>query len=59
MAFGIPTLVLRLRAPHKLGKLEAIKRRFGKRAGSAIHVTAYKTVPIAAWAVLLAAYLLR
>ena len=47
VGFGIITLALRIWAPHRLGKLDAMKARFGPRGGTAIHVLAYTVMPVA------------
>lgn len=44
--FGLYTLVIRLMTPKKLGKLEAMKEKFGEKMGTLIHTISYTLVPI-------------
>lgn len=44
--YGIYTLTMRTRSPEKLGKLTAMKDKFGDSTGMAIHIVAYTVVPI-------------
>lgn len=44
--FGIYTAYVRTTHPAKLGKLEAMKKQWGERAGTIVHVVAYTVVPI-------------
>ncbi len=46
--FGICTTIMRTRAPEKLGKLKAMKNRFGDETGMIIHITAYTILPFVA-----------
>lgn len=46
LLFGIGTFILRLKAPEKFGKLEAMKERWGERNGRSLHVFAYSVVPV-------------
>lgn len=47
LAFGLTTLVLRQVRPELFGKLEAMKERFGDRAGYMMHLVSYSLLPIA------------
>ncbi len=47
IVFGTVTLVLRFINPEKLGKLEAMKKIFGEKAGNIVHLVSYSLVPIA------------
>jgi hypothetical protein len=49
--FGIYTLYLRIKSPEKLGKLNAMKDKFGNGIGNAIHFIAYSLIPLAAGAI--------
>lgn len=49
--FGLYTAFLRAKQPQKLGKLQAMKERFGATAGDLIHLVTYTIVPVAAGAV--------
>ena len=49
--FGLYTTFLRLKRPEKLGKLQAMKERFGANVGNLIHIVAYTVVPLVAGAV--------
>ncbi len=44
--YGIYTFYLRSSNPTKLGKLTAMKDRWGDKGGLAIHVIAYSIVPM-------------
>lgn len=55
LGFGAYTSVLRLTNPAKLGKLEAMRERFGPTAGAVIHVAAYSIAPLVVGAVMLVA----
>ncbi len=46
MGFGAYTTYLRFSNPSKLGKLEAMRQKFGQLAGNAIHTTAYSVAPV-------------
>lgn len=48
LGFGLAATYVRLTAPQKFGKLEAMKQKFGATVGTAIHVVAYSVFPIAA-----------
>ncbi len=49
--FGIYTLYLRIKSPEKLGKLNAMKDKFGNGIGTAIHLIAYSLIPLAVGAI--------
>jgi hypothetical protein len=55
MLFGVVTLIGRFVAPDSgmFSKLGPMKERFGDRAGTALHVTAYTVMPLLVGAVLL------
>jgi len=44
--FGICTLFLRMKNPEKLGKLNAMKEKYGDKTGVTIHTISYTVVPI-------------
>ena len=50
---GIYTIYSREKYPHKLGKLQAMKDKFGNGAGTLIHTIAYSLIPIGAGAALI------
>lgn len=54
IVFGAYTAYVRTTNPNKLGKLQALKERFGDSAGRTIHILAYSVLPIAFGAVMLA-----
>lgn len=56
LIFGLTTLVGRVVAPDSkmFSKLGPTKERFGDKAGTTLHVVAYKVMPLAAGAMLLA-----
>ena len=45
-AYGIYTAYIRKVNPRKLGKLEAMKKTWGPKAGLIIHFTTYTIMPI-------------
>ncbi len=51
--YGLYTFALRYKDPGKFRKLEAMKERFGDRAGRALHFVAYTVLPIVLGVVLL------
>lgn len=53
LGFGSYTTFLRFTNPAKLGKLEPMRQKFGKGAGTAIHVAGYSVAPIAFGAAML------
>ena len=46
--FSIGMTILRTRAPEKLGKLKAMKNRFGDETGMIVHISAYTILPFVA-----------
>ena len=46
LGFGISTLVIRMRAPERFAKLQAMKEHLGEKAGYRLHFTAYTLIPI-------------
>jgi hypothetical protein len=46
--FGICTLFLRVKHPQTFSKLNAMKERYGEKAGAAIHTISYTILPIIA-----------
>jgi len=44
--YGIYTMTMRTRAPEKLGKLKAMKEKYGDSSGMALHIVAFTVVPI-------------
>jgi len=48
IGFGGYTAYSRVKAPHKLGKLQAMKDKFGSSTGAFIHTIAYTLIPIVA-----------
>ena len=48
LLFGICTLFVRVKNPEKFSKLDAMKEKYGEKAGVAIHVISYTVIPIIA-----------
>ena len=46
ICFGIYTAVVRIFWPQKFGKLEAMKKRYGNKVGTVVHVIGYTLAPI-------------
>ena len=46
--YGVYTLIMRVKAPEKFGKLEAMKKFWGERAGLVVHIVGYTLLPILA-----------
>jgi hypothetical protein len=44
--YGLYMMALRLKNPNKLGKLEAMREKFGSGVGTAIHLVAYTVLPV-------------
>lgn len=44
--YGVYTLITRIKAPEKFGKLEAMKKFWGERVGLAVHFVGYTLVPL-------------
>jgi hypothetical protein len=55
VGFGLLTIYLRSNHPDRLGKLEAMKERWGDETGAAVHWVAYTVIPILVGLVLIAA----
>jgi hypothetical protein len=55
VGFGLLTIYLRSNHPDRLGKLEAMKERWGDETGTAVHWVAYTVIPILVGLVLIAA----
>lgn len=53
--FGSYTTYLRFSKPQKLGKLEAMREKFGTGSGTAIHTVAYSLAPIVVGLILIVA----
>lgn len=58
LGFGLYTLYARAASPNKFGKLEAMKKQWGERGGTIVHVVAYTVMPIIVGAVLIVTSLL-
>jgi hypothetical protein len=54
IGYGAYTAYARVATPEKLGKLDAMKRQWGERAGTVAHVVAYTVVPAIVGMVLIA-----
>ena len=46
IGYGIYTAIIRTKSPEKFGKLDAMKKKFGDKAGIIIHVIFYTVLPI-------------
>lgn len=46
--YGVYTLIMRLKAPEKFGKLEPMKQFWGEKAGPVVHFIGYTLVPMIA-----------
>lgn len=44
--FGVPTIVMRIIKPSRLGKLDAFQKRYGKKMGNVIHFIFYSLFPL-------------
>ena len=53
IGYGIYTTIIRLKAPEKLGKYEAMKSRFGENTGKLLHIVFYSGLPIIAGIVMI------
>jgi len=58
VAYGLYTLYARATSPNKFAKLEAMKKQWGERPGTIVHVIGYSVVPIIAGLALIASSLL-
>jgi hypothetical protein len=50
--YGVYTAWVRARAPEQFAKLDAMKKQWGERVGTAVHVVGYTVVPIVVGVVL-------
>lgn len=57
--YGFYTAFARARTPEKFAKLDAMKKQWGERAGTAVHIVAYTVVPIVVGVVLVLTALKR
>ena len=55
LGYGLYSLYTRINAPEKIGKLASMKRVYGAKAGTVIHLVLYSVIPIAFGAILIAA----
>ncbi|GMO36038.1 MAG: hypothetical protein Ta2B_16140 [Termitinemataceae bacterium] len=46
VGYGIYMAIIRSKSPEKLGKYEAMKKRFGDTPGKIIHIISYTVLPI-------------
>ena len=46
LGYGVYSLYARKTSPENFGKLEAMKKQWGDRAGTVVHVIAYTIAPI-------------
>ncbi len=46
LLFGLYSIYARIKQPEVLGKLEAMKARWGNQTGMILHVISYTVVPI-------------
>ena len=53
--YGIYTLVVRVKTPHKLSKLAAMQEKLGAAGGSILHIVAYTAVPVIVGAIVIIA----
>jgi hypothetical protein len=58
VAYGLYTLYARATSPNKFAKLEVMKKQWGERGGTIVHVVCYSVVPIIAGLALIASSLL-
>ncbi len=57
LLFGLFTIYLRLfKASEGLGKLDKMKKTYGEKAGTIIHIFSYTVLPIAAGILFIVAY---
>ena len=56
--FGLYTAYVRATTPEKLGKLDAMKKQWGERGGTAVHIIGYTVVPIVVGVLLVASALM-
>ncbi len=53
VAFGVYSIFARFFAPHHLGKLEPMRKMWGKTGGLIMHVVAYTLLPLVAGGLML------
>lgn len=58
LGFGLYTLYVRSTTPEKLGKLDAMKKQWGNRNGTIVHVVAYTVAPVLVGVILIVSALL-
>jgi hypothetical protein len=44
--YGVYTLIMRVKAPEKFGKLEAMKKFWGEKSGLVVHFVGYTLIPM-------------
>ena len=44
--YGVFSIFIRMKNPSKFAKLEAMKKLWGEKAGTAVHIIGYTIVPI-------------
>jgi hypothetical protein len=54
LGYGLYTGYVRATSPEKFGKLAAMKKQWGDRAGMIVHVVAYTIIPLIVGIVLIA-----
>ena len=58
LGYGLYTLYARATSPNKFGKLDAMKKQWGERTGTIVHVVGYTVIPIIVGLVLIATALI-
>jgi len=58
LGYGLYTLYVRATRPEKLPKLDAMKKQWGERSGTIVHVVGYTVLPIAVGVALIVGSLL-
>jgi hypothetical protein len=53
LGYGIYMMIVRKRTPQKLGKLDAMRKRFGTKLGFVLHFVSYSLLPITAGSVMI------
>ena len=46
IAYGLYTAYVRATTPEKFAKLDAMRKQWGERVGTAVHIVGYTVVPI-------------
>ena len=54
LGYGLYSLYQRIKSPERIGKLASMKRVYGAKAGTAIHLALYSIIPIAFGLILIA-----